>query len=206
MTESADESTGTREDQPSKREGLFPVTPKWFTVTFYAVLLVWDGLLIFWAQDWRYDDRFFPTLVGVLVAIIAVAQLLKTLFPDLSERLGSSDDAVADQEVAMNENKERIENATKADTGRTKSERETYELLMIAWVTALPLLMYFVGFTITLPLYVFSFTWYFLRDLKTAAIVTAAFSLFIYVLFVLLLDVQLWEGVLGIPDPIALLS
>lgn len=190
----------TGEEASADEPGLFPVPPHWFKLGFYLFLLVWLGYLL--AQTLRYtrfEDLFFPYIVGIPVAVMILLQLVIVRFPAVVERVTPERRGAAE---AGDELQQRFETATEAAGRRTKEEKERYELVMIAWVVLLPFMMYAVGMGWTLLAYVFSFTWYFVRDVRLAALVTTIVTVFVYVLFIHFLGMIIWTGVWGVPDPL----
>lgn len=192
---------GSAGEEPSPVEaGLFPVHPRWFTLAFYGFLLAWLGYLLVETQSYRqFEDLLFPYIVGIPVGLLILIQLFIVQYPDLVDRM------TPDQHGETGEGGElqqRFETAATERTQRPKAEKERYELVMMAWVVVLPFMMYYVGMGWTLLLYVFTFTWYFVRDVRLAAIVTAVVTVFVYVLFIHFLGMIIWTGELGIVDPL----
>lgn len=179
--------------------GLFPFRSEWFSLAFYVGIAAWVLLLLYWARSWQWTNKLFPLLVGVPVVLFTLMQVVYVWYPGVFERLspdrvtgGTADDLSEDLGETPEDN----------TVSRSKEEQQRWELYMLGWVTVLPVLMYVVGFAVSIPIYTFALGWFFLRDVRTALGLTVGVSLFIYVLFVLLLGVPLWEGILGIPDPL----
>jgi hypothetical protein len=179
--------------------GLFPVPDEWFTIGVYLFLFVWMGYMVFEALGYSSrEDYLFPLVIGVPVMLMIVLRLLRLRFTETVERLlpeasrESEDDPVSEAE----------EDAPR----RPKRERELYELFMIGWVILLPFMMFTVGMGWTLIFYTFGFTWFFTRNLKTAAMVTAVVIAFVWVLFIELLGLIIWDGMLDIPGPLRILA
>lgn len=70
---------------------------------------------------------------------------------------------------------------------------------MVTWVTALPVLVYYLGFTVTVPLYLFTFGAFFTRQIAFSQVMALVFWAFVFVFFVYLLGVQPWPGALDLP-------
>lgn len=194
---SREESTG--EDAELER-GLFPIHPRWFKIGFYVFLLSWLGYLLL--ETLRYDefeDLLFPYIIGVPVGLLILIQLFIVQYPDLVDRITPERRGASAEDGEL---QQKLETAAETPGIRSKSEKERYELVMIAWVVVLPFMMYFVGMGWTLIAYVFSFTWYFVRDVKLAALVTVVVTVFVYVLFIHFLGMIIWTGEWGIPDPL----
>ena len=194
--------TASGDDAPAE-EGLFPVDGKWFTVGFYVFLLLWLAYLLWETQSYReFEDLLFPYIIGIPVGLLILLQLFIVQYPDAVDRLTPNHQAAR---AEGGELAQRFEAAASGST-RPKAEKERYELVMMAWIIVLPFMMYYVGMGWTLLVYVFSFTWYFVRDVKLAATVTVVVTAFVYVLFIHFLGMIIWTGEIGIVDPLRYLD
>lgn len=186
---------GTAEEE----EGLFPVDGRWFKIGFYLFLLGWLAYLM--AETAGYTNRedwLFPLLVAAPIAILLLIKLITIQYPGIAER------ALPDS--ASSGEDEMFEDVQEVGARNTKAAKEKYELVMIGWVLLLPFMMYFVGMGWTLILYTFAFTLYFTRDVRTSALVTGIVIVFVWVLFIEILQLIIWDGTLGLPDPLGLLA
>lgn len=176
-------------------EGLFPlpVSVAQFRAGFYAVVAVYVVFLLGrgWLGGWDTNTILFPVLVGVPTVLISMIHIVTVLFPELEERYLPSDEgdeSLMDQ-LDVDE-----------DVGRTVGGRQKYGLIMLGWVLALPVLVFFFGYAYVLPPYVFAFLYYFRQDLKLAAGITVAFTIAAYLLFIVVLQMIPWAGALGLPS------
>ncbi|MFC6766105.1 tripartite tricarboxylate transporter TctB family protein [Natrinema soli] len=165
--------------ETSEERSLFPVDAKWFEAAFYGGVLVWIAWLLLQTRGWSFEDRLFPCMAGLILMGLLIVQLGKALFPGLIESVTPD---LSDEDPAFEIDTDRGD--------RSRYERQKYELLMIGWVIALPLLLNFVGFILTIPIYLFAFLLYFLRDTTKAAIISALTTAAIYVLFVVVLNIR----------------
>lgn len=175
--------------------GLFPVDGRWFKIGFYLFFLLWLGYLL--AETLSYTNRqdwLFPIIIGIPLALLLVVKLVTIQFPGLTERVLP--------DSASSEEDEMFEAVQEVGARNTKSEKEKYELVMIGWIILLPFMMYFVGMGWTLIVYTFAFTWYFTRSVRTSAMVTAIVIVFVWILFIEILQLIIWDGVLGLPEPL----
>jgi hypothetical protein len=194
----------TRSDDEAVEEGLFSVNPKWFKVGFYLFILLWLAYLLVETLSYsKFEDLLFPYIIGLPVGLLILIQLFIVQYPDLVDRVTPERRGATPGDEEL---QHRIETATESAGSRPKAEKERYELVMMAWVTVLPFMMYYVGMGWTLIVYVFAFTWYFVRDVKLAALVTTVVTAFVYVLFIHFLSMIIWTGELGIPDPLRYLD
>lgn len=184
--------------------GLFDVDPQWFKLGFYLFLALWLVYILVETTSYtRFEDTFFPYVVGIPIAILLAIQFVAIRYPDLIDRVKPDDDAVG--ATSDDELQQRLAEATDR-TARSKREREKYEIVMIGWVIVLPFMMFYLGLGWSLILYVFTFTWYFMRDLKTATVVTLIVVAFVQLLFLQFLDMIVLPGELGLPDPLVYLD
>lgn len=170
-------------------ERLIPISSTWLQTTFYLLLLVWAIYLLLQARNWSSQDQLFPTLLGVLIVILIPLQLLKMHVRSVREFLESEEESSS---VASAGRK----------TDRSNREQEIHALIVIGWTTFLFLISYIIGFVYSIPLFVFLFVTYYLRDLKIAAVTSFVFSLCLYLLFVEVLNLRMWQGILALPSPL----
>lgn len=198
-----DANRNTIGDTNEKQEdaGLFPIRPKWFKIGFYTFLLVWTLYILREALTYDdFEDYFFPYMLSVPILLLILIKLVTVQYPVILDWVMPSRE-VADSQ-AQETVQRQIEGATEsAASKRPKAKQEEYELIMLFWVMVLPFMMYFLGMGLTLPLYIFGFTWFFVRNLKTAVGITLLVNAFVYVLFIRILDMIVWTGVWGLPDP-----
>lgn len=183
-------------DSETAEEGLFPLSggPTAYRTGFYVAVLVYVAYLLVTALGFSADDRLFPYLVGVPTIVFTLLQILFVQYPGLEQRFSTENES--------SDIKAMFEDAQESEAGRSRAERQKYELLMIAWVVALPILIYYLGLATALPIYVFAFIWFFTRDPKFSLVITLGFSVGAYVLFIVTLGLIPWEGVLNIPSPL----
>ena len=197
-----------RSDGSDDGEGLFPsISPTAFKLGFYLFLILWLAFMMYQAYNFdEFEDVLFPLLLGVPLLILLVIQIAIVRFPRLAER------ALPDSEVSGDGEEDggiagRVAETTAEELGMSKREKELYEIRMIAWVTVLPFMMYYVGMGWTLIVYVFAFTYAFVGDLKRAVGMTVGVTAFVYLLFIEMLSMIIWTGeIQGIVDPLELLS
>lgn len=177
-------------------EGLFPlpVSVGQFRAAFYAAVVLYVAFLLGrgWLGGWDTNTILFPVLVGVPTILVALIHIVTVLFPELEERYlpdQGEEESLMDQLDVDEE-----------DVGRTVGGRQKYGLIMLGWVVALPVLVFFFGYAYVLPPYVFAFLYYFRRDVKLAAGITALFTAAAYLLFIVVLQMIPWAGSLGLPS------
>lgn len=182
------ERSPTSDSDPTEaKDRLYPFSTETLQTAFYLLLLGWTGWLLAVANTWDGDDKLFPFVVGVPLGSLTVAKLVKLHY----RPRGSSDaDEADDTESVVGDEVD--------GSSRPVAVRQRYELTMLLWVIALPVASYYLGLALVIPAFIFSFLLYYRRDVKLAAAVTVAGSVGLYLLFVVLLDVSLWEGTLDV--------
>lgn len=199
MSQEAETSSETAEGH------LFPVPSQWLEIGFYLFLLVWLAYLLNETLDYtQFEDYFFPLVLGVPLVILLVFHLVTLRYPGIVERIHPE----AGESEAQSEIQSRVEEieVEEEEAARTPAERERWEIYMIAWVIVLPLMMYYVGMGWTIVVYTFGFTVFLTRDLRQSLVVTGVVIVFIYVLFLRLLEMIIWRGVWDLPDPLSYLD
>lgn len=183
----------------SDKEGLFGVPPIGLKIGFYLFLLIWMGYIVSEASTYsRIENYFFPILIGVPVIMLIMIQFVIIKYPWIIDRVKP------DQPGKDSDMFEAVEDLT--ESPRTKVQEYKYEIVMIGWVILLPVMSYYLGMGFTTLIYTFSLTLYLTRDLRTSVLVTAAVVMFVWILFIEILGMIIWDGVFDFPDPFRVLS
>jgi hypothetical protein len=155
---------------------------------FYLGLFIWAGIMLLSALDWGWQDKLFPlTFTGAALLLIVIHLVVLHFGDRIQQFLPDTAETGSDQ-MKFDETGE-----TEARTGRV---RERYELITIAWVIALPICLYVIGFLYTIPLYTVAFIWYFNKDPRTAIIAAIVATMVVYGLFIEILGIRLPSGLL----------
>jgi hypothetical protein len=187
------------DDSSSRLDSLFPlpIDKRGFHLIFYSLILLY--LVHLFESGFRQfsrEDMLFPVIVGVPTAVLCIVHLVFTAYPSLEEKISWSDP----------DSESRLDRLSDGEATRSAAEKQRFGFYMILWVTVLPVLVYFLGYLTVLPPYVFAFILFFKKDLRLALGVTVVFSIFVYVLFIVILGMIPWEGVLDVPTIDRLLS
>lgn len=167
----------------SSEESLVGLDPKWLRSSFYLFLLIWASYLLLRAQNWPSQDRLFPLIIGGIMLILIPIYLLNIHLEFVSDTEDESSTGVE----------------TSSTSTRSKKEKEKHAVIVVGWVTVFFVLTYLIGFAYAIPLFVFFFLWFYLRDLKTSMVVTLLLVLFLYILFIEVLNLKVWQGILDLP-------
>lgn len=169
--------------------GLLGITPRRYQAILYLTFLIWIGVLLLLTKGWEFQDYLFPRAIGIVTAILVLLKLLTLYQPDIVDKFPTQSTVFEQTD----------------DTGdqdaRTRAERHRDVLTMLGWTTAIPVLLYVFGYIYVPPLYLFAFVWYFVDSAKLAAAVSLIFSTVMYLLFVKLLGIVLWRGIVDLPAP-----
>lgn len=194
---------GDLESTFSREEGLIPVPAVWFKLGFFLFLAVWLSYLLYEAWGWESsEDYLFAYILAPVIVVLLLYRSALLISPDRLQRLTArlefldtdGANAPGDETEALPESPAR---------GReSKAEEERYAIAMILWTAALPVGMFLFGMAWSLPVFLFGFTWFFTRNKRRAALVTVLAVAFIYLLFIEILNVLLWTGYLGLPNPL----
>jgi hypothetical protein len=126
---------------------------------------------------WPFKTALFPVMIGIPVALMAVTELILSLRGQKKAERGGVDFKLSedvDPQVAMK---------------RT--------LITFAWIVGFFVLIILVGFPIAVLLFLFlNLKWQAKESWLITIILTAATSVFFYGLFIRLLDIPFYEGVI----------
>lgn len=181
-------------DDDSGRILPIPITEAQFKLLFYGGTLVYLLVHLSLAWEWNWDNKLFPLLVGVPLVGLIVVQMLFVAKPDIRQRLVPDTESISMEGMLSDSTDE-----------RTSYERQYSEFEIVGWTIALAVLIFVLGFAYAMPLFVFAFVRSYTGRLVTAVRATAVFVVFTYLLFVVILNLQLWTGILGLPDPVNVL-
>ena len=136
-----------------------------------AIALLGLGFATWWiAQDWGRSSGMFPRSLGILFMGLAVMEVLIHLYKSVFKK-----------------------ELTEIDPGELQKQ-----LWAFGWLGLLLLMIYLLGFMITVPLYVFLFLRMHGRFsyLLSAGIALVSLT-FVYLIFRRLLEYSLFTGILG---------
>ena len=138
-----------------------------------------SGTVIITARDWPFRAALFPMILGISGAILAIAELLLSLF-------GAEDGTKKQAAVDYN------------PSGHADKAMELHRTLSIAlWIILFSLLIFFLGLPVAVPLFVFSYLKFQGKEGWGITIaMTVSCWLFFYGLFVRLLHTSFEEGYL----------
>lgn len=190
------------EDMPTERVAkLLPlgllrsVDDRQWEILFFLLILGYSVLLVYEAWGYGPDARLFPLMVGIPLVGMLVVKIGLLLFADridLSENdmFGSVTSDLDDSEDIAES-----EETSKFDT--LVRYRREYE--MVGWTFVLIGLIWLLGFRLSMLVFIPVFIYRYERAPKRAVGVTIFTWIATDLIFVRLLSVTFWEGVI-IPD------
>jgi hypothetical protein len=147
---------------------------------FSFVALIFFIVFVYQAQEWRLQARLYPYAIGIPMIILAIAQVILDLKGFRPKK--TSDGAPVDFQFSTN-----VEPAL--------ARRRTINIFV--WILGFFVGIVFLGFTITIPLLVFSYLKFQGREGWLISIVlTVCAWLMFYGLFVRLLVLPFPEGLI----------
>lgn len=168
-----------------------PVSETGLKFLFYGGLLLYVGSHVALAREWSWENKLFPFLVGIPLLSLIMVNMVLIRYPSIRGRLTPDTYSRDRMSEAL---------SSSSDVVRSRAERHKAELKIVAWTVALPGAVYLLGFAYSLPPYVFVFTLYHTRDLKKAATGTLLFTVFSYLVFLVMLNLRMYHGVIGLPN------
>jgi hypothetical protein len=178
---------------------LASVDSRWYQITFYGFLLVWLVYLMLQTPSWEWGDKLFPYMIAAPTGIIIAVQLYKLAFPESYERLLPERLRGDEESAVLSQLQERFGGALADELVRDRSQRLGVGARMVGWTVGLVALMWLIGFSNALVIWVFAFTLRFFGDAKQGVLVTVVFFLAVYLFFIYVLGVIPWDGALPVP-------
>ncbi|MFB6097310.1 MAG: tripartite tricarboxylate transporter TctB family protein [Haloferacaceae archaeon] len=170
-----------------------PLSIRQGQIAFYAVVALYVVFLLVTGWQFKFENKLFPYVVGIPTLLITLGHIAMLASPSLRERFTPDTDTETLRDKLGGEFGD-------DDVGRSAGGMQRYGLVMLGWVVALPVLVYYFGYAYVLPPYVFAFIWHFRRDVKLAAATAVGFSVAAYFLFIVVLGMIPWAGELGLPS------
>lgn len=189
-------SDSTSDATTESDSGFFPIPvgETELKLLFYGALLIYVVSHLVLARDWSWENKLFPFLVGIPMIALIVINMVLIKYPSLRERF-------TDADKPTNKITEALSSSTdESETVIERAARHRAELGIVLWTISLPIAVYLLGFAYSLPPYVFVFILYYLQDLKKAVVGTVVFTAFSYVVFLVLLNLRVYHGVVGLPN------
>ncbi|MFB6097025.1 MAG: tripartite tricarboxylate transporter TctB family protein [Haloferacaceae archaeon] len=178
-----------------------------YVLAFYGFLLIWLLYLLGTSLPWRWTDKLFPLIAGVPALVLILMKIAKYGFPERYEALKPEVPTPAGDEEAESTLEETYQELREgADAARPRKDQIAYSLRMISWALALPLLMYLIGFSNALPLFIFAFGLRFYDSLRQTVLVTVVFTTLMFGFFYVIMKIPLWNSALGVPSLAKLLG
>ena len=145
---------------------------------FSFCALVFFCVFVYQAKDWRMQARLYPFVIGIPMIILAIIQVIM----DLKGIEHKPDDNVTPMDFQ----------ATKTIEPALAFKRT---INMFSWFLGFFFGCWFVGFSITIPVMVFSFMYFHGKEkLLLAATLTGIAYVFFWMLFVRLLNLPFPDG------------
>ena len=136
------------------------------------------------------ESRLFPFLVIIPTIVFLVLRFISIGNPELSK--------ILEPETGLLDI-EKIQRFAKKKEKHELRENGRKELVMILWVVGLLLLTFLLGIMPAIALFVFLFVkFYGRKKIATSVAYTAVTWIFVYVIFVVVLQARLYGGILGI--------
>lgn len=156
--------------------------------SLFLLLMFLTSVII--AISYDRQTRMFPLIIGVPGLILCVILFSSYYIPAVSKRLTT----IKQKEFFKAQDKEEQEDDEKKKKEFKKVSLK--ELNITIWIIGLLIIIYILGFMITIPLFIFLFLKF--RE-KENLIISILFSVsswvVIYIMFILILKAQLYGGI-----------
>lgn len=169
------------------------IESRYWEALFFMVLLAYDLVLVYTATGYGEDPRLFPLMIGVPLAGLIVVRVAMLVMADRFDfdSAGMFESVTADLDI------EETEEGGQAGPGTLEQYRS--ELATMGWIAGFLALVWAFGFQISVVVFVFAYVLVYEQDVKRAIVATVVAFALVYLLFIQLLSVPLYEGAL-LPD------
>lgn len=158
---------------------------------FVIILSLFVISVIVQAVNYEPRARQMPLLIAVPTAVL----LFWRLYTIKTERYFDEDSSNTDVDVTEDEI---VSDSTEVVSQEPEAMDYPEVIRMVLWAAGLVALIYLFGYIMAIPIFTFLFLFvYGDIDPMRAGSVAAALTLTIYILFVVVLDLDLWQGVFG---------
>lgn len=139
-----------------------------FILTVSVFMIVWS----LFGVDYRFESKLLPVLIGSIVALLAAMGLYNEVRTEKLHESASGMDGIFAQESWRG------------------------YLVHFGWLAGFLLAIYFIGYLLAIPIFVFTYTKRLGSGFRIALVSAITVSVFIYVAFEVGLDVKLYRGLL----------
>lgn len=150
---------------------------------FFLLLLSYTVVLVVRANGYSSDPRLFPLMIGLVLIGLVVVRVTMLLSDRFSGVGGGMFESLSEE----------LKDADEATRERDRLTRYRIELSMVGWVVGLLALVWALGFQLALIIFVFVFVYVYEDSARRAALTSLLSYALIYLLFVQLLSVTLYE-------------
>ena len=162
-------------------------------VTLYILLIV--GIFIIISFQYSNKARLLPLLVGLPLLCLSIFQLTLDTIPALSELKTNIENKnlLKNQEnVPKNIAKQKKEEEFETNKKENKARKE-----ILLWLLCFMILIWITGFIVSIALFLFFyFNYYKIYKWHTNILVSIATSAIVYFIFVNLLNINLYKGLI----------
>lgn len=171
---------------------LADIDGRYLAAVFFSVLLTYTLALVYESFGYAWDARLFPLIVGIPLSIMILGKILLLLLNDrLDLQVVGFFEDVGDM------------NPSQKKKAQSRASRYRREFSMVLWIVGLVLLIYLIGNLAAVPLFIFAFILTYERNFRRAVLAAIVTSVFIYLLFIQVLDSTLWRGIYQISGAVA---
>lgn len=170
---------------------LWPGTHWQYKIAFLIGILTWITYML--AEALTYDefaDTLFPLLAlpvtGLLVFLYIIQQTKPSIWYKFLPQEGES----------------QLESLFKGPSTRTLYEEQKTETLMVLWLVSLILGSFILGMDFFIPIWTFAFVYWATGSYKKSAVFSTIFIVFVFIVFMHLLNMIVYTGRYPIYNPI----
>jgi hypothetical protein len=160
---------------------------KWSHITFTLLLSAFAFIVVLTALNYSREARLIPMIIGIIAMAFSVFITVGEIYPDLMKFA-----QVNPVDLITRDSEKRI---IMEKPGKSKGNNEIFKIF--GWFFSFLVLIYLIGFLISICTFILLFLKFYGNTswIKAIAISIAMF-VFIYVVFEILMSIELFRGVL----------
>lgn len=184
-------------------ERLAAVDSRTYQVVFFVGLLVWLSYLFVRSLPWNWTNKLFPWMVILPSGLFVLLKLVKLRYP---ARYAALLPSTGDDDTARSRLEESYQQARSGgDTAvRSRAQQLAYAVRLLAWMIALPVLVYVVGLANALPIYLVAFGLRFSKSPVRAVLNAVVYTVLMYLFFFVIMGMPDYAGSFGLPSVLSL--
>lgn len=189
-------------EEQSETKGIIPLSSKWLETLLYLLIVVWLAVLFNETLGWTNPQNWWGPMGAILLGfVLVILKLIDIHMGGWLQKLTTPPKDVPDSQgdeetVGFTQS---MEDARASEDDAPPHVQDKRALVLSCWIILYPVLVFYIGFFYATPPYLIALLYYLTRDAKRTLLTAGIVLVFLYVLFVEILQVSLYSGMLDLP-------